>query len=216
MSSKFHDAASFAGKLTAKRLTNAWTTWYGFHQSLRSKSPFHAGLPWSIAVEPTTSCNLRCPECPSGLRSFTRPTGMMSNDTLARLLEEMHEYLLYMTLYFQGEPYLNPQFFQSVRMANEHHIYTATSTNGHYLTPLAAEETVASGLSGAPIEKRMADSRGLPVAGVTPSSRVSQTPIRSTPSGLRARALWMTVPTNFCTASATHTAASALPRAVKA
>jgi radical SAM protein with 4Fe4S-binding SPASM domain len=147
MSSKFHDAAAFAGNLTAKRLANAWTTWYGFHQSLRTKSPIHAGLPWSIAVEPTTSCNLRCPECPSGLRSFTRPTGMMTNDTLAKLLEEVHEYLLYMTLYFQGEPYLNPQFFQVVRQANEHHIYTTTSTNGHFLTPQVAEETVACGLN---------------------------------------------------------------------
>lgn len=107
----------------------------------------HPALPWSIAVEPTTSCNLRCPECPSGLRSFTRPTGMMSNDTLEKLLAELHEHLLYMTLYFQGEPYLNPQFLQSVRLANEHKIYTATSTNGHFLTPQAAEETIASGLN---------------------------------------------------------------------
>lgn len=142
-----HDAASFAGKLTAKRLANAWATWYGFHKALRTKSPIHPALPWSIAVEPTTSCNLRCPECPSGLRSFTRPTGMMSNDTLEKLLAELHEHLLYMTLYFQGEPYLNPQFFQSVRLANEHKIYTATSTNGHFLTPQAAEETIASGLN---------------------------------------------------------------------
>ncbi|MDZ7607563.1 MAG: radical SAM protein [Cyclobacteriaceae bacterium] len=147
MPGPFHDALSFAGKLTANRLANAWTTWYGFRQSLRTKDPHHPGLPWSIAVEPTTSCNLRCPECPSGLRSFTRPTGMMSNDTLAKLLDEIHEYLLYMTLYFQGEPYLNPQFFHSVRLANERNIYTATSTNGHFLTPQFAEETVACGLS---------------------------------------------------------------------
>ncbi len=147
MSSTFHDAASFAGNLTAKRLANAWTTWYGFHHAQRTKSPIHTGLPWSIAVEPTTSCNLRCPECPSGLRSFTRPTGMMSNDTLIKLLDELHEQLLYMTLYFQGEPYLNPQFFQSVRLANERRIYTATSTNGHFLSPQAAEETVTSGLN---------------------------------------------------------------------
>ena len=37
----------------------------------------HWGLPLALSFEPTTSCNLRCPECPSGLRSFTRPTGML-------------------------------------------------------------------------------------------------------------------------------------------
>ncbi len=147
MSPAFHDALSFAGNLNAKRLMNAWLVWNGFRQSLKFKDPKHPGMPWSIAVEPTTSCNLRCPECPSGLRSFTRPTGMMTNDTLAKLLDELHEYLLYMTLYFQGEPYLNPQFFQSVRLANERKIYTSSSTNSHFLTPQAAEETVASGLN---------------------------------------------------------------------
>ena len=40
------------------------------------------GYPASISFEPTTSCNLRCPECPSGLRAFTRPTGMLENKFL--------------------------------------------------------------------------------------------------------------------------------------
>jgi len=147
MSSTIYDAASFANKLSAKRVANAWRVWNGFRHSMSSKDSHHPGMPWSIAIEPTTSCNLRCPECPSGLRSFSRPTGMMSNDTLVKLLDEMHEYLLYMTLYFQGEPYLNPQFFQSVRLANEQKIYSATSTNGHFLTPQSVEETVTSGLN---------------------------------------------------------------------
>ena len=146
MSSAIRDAASFAKKLSTTRLSNAWSIWNGFRESIRNKDPYHTGLPWSISIEPTTSCNLRCPECPSGLRSFTRPTGMMSNDTLVRLLDEMHEYLMYMTMYFQGEPYLNPQFFQAVSLANKRNIYTATSTNGHFLTHQNAEETVLSGL----------------------------------------------------------------------
>ena len=104
-----------------------------------------------------------------------------------------------------------PQGTRSVRTSGMSASYITISSS-----PTGLTATVASGLSGAPIEKRMADSRKLPVASVTPSSRVSQTPTRSTPSGLRTTALWMTVPTKFCTASATHTAASALPRAVKA
>ena len=104
------------------------------------------GMPISLSVEPTTSCNLRCPECPSGLRAFTRPTGMMSMDTFTRIIDEQHRRLLYLILYFQGEPYLNKQFFDMIRYAHDKKIYTATSTNGHYLNKENAFKTVESGL----------------------------------------------------------------------
>ena len=100
----------------------------------------------SISFEPTTSCNLRCPECPSGLRQFTRPTGMLGEDLYKRTIDELHKTLLYLIFYFQGEPYLHPQFLDLVRYATERNIYTATSTNAHYLTDANARKTVESGL----------------------------------------------------------------------
>ena len=47
------------------------------------------GLPMALSFEPTTSCNLRCPECPSGLRSFTRPTGMLPEELFKRTIDEV-------------------------------------------------------------------------------------------------------------------------------
>ena len=108
--------------------------------------PIHAGLPVSIAVEPTTSCNLRCPECPSGLRSFTRPTGMLPEAMFQALIDELAATLVNLTFYFQGEPYLHPQFIELVRYAANRRIYTSTSTNAHYLTDENARRTVESGL----------------------------------------------------------------------
>lgn len=105
------------------------------------------GMPFSISVEPTTSCNLRCPECPSGLRSFSRPTGMLTLDTYQQIVDELADYLIYLILYFQGEPYLNRQLFDFIRYASERRVYTAISTNAHYLTPTNARKTVESGLS---------------------------------------------------------------------
>lgn len=105
-----------------------------------------SGLPISMAIEPTTACNLRCPECPSGLRSFTRPTGKLTTELFSTILEEVSEHLIYLTFYFQGEPYLNPQFLDMVRMATDHNIYTTTSTNAHFLDDQNAKETVLSGL----------------------------------------------------------------------
>jgi radical SAM protein with 4Fe4S-binding SPASM domain len=104
------------------------------------------GMPAGISIEPTTSCNLRCPECPSGLRSFTRNTGMLSPGLLDDILQQIHKELIYLTLYFQGEPYLNPNFFDLVDIANRYNVYSATSTNAHYLDEENARKTVASGL----------------------------------------------------------------------
>lgn len=103
-------------------------------------------MPVSISVEPTTSCNLRCPECPSGLRSFTRPTGMLDQQFFKNTIDELSSTLTYLLFYFQGEPYLHPQFLELVNYAASKNIYTATSTNAHYLNEENARKTVESGL----------------------------------------------------------------------
>jgi radical SAM protein with 4Fe4S-binding SPASM domain len=108
--------------------------------------PIQWGYPVSISFEPTTSCNLRCPECPSGLRAFTRPTGMLQKDFFTETIDDVYKELLYLIFYFQGEPYLNPSFLDMVKYASDKGIYTATSTNAHYLTDDAAKKTVESGL----------------------------------------------------------------------
>ena len=46
----------------------------------------------------------------------------------------------------QGEPYLNPAFLDMVKYASSKKIYTATSTNAHYLNDENAKKTVESGL----------------------------------------------------------------------
>ena len=99
-----------------------------------------------MAIEPTTACNLRCPECPSGLRSFSRPTGKLDPDLFKKILEQAADHLVYLTFYFQGEPYLNPKFLSMIDVANTFNIYTTTSTNGHFLDDINAKKTVASGL----------------------------------------------------------------------
>jgi radical SAM protein with 4Fe4S-binding SPASM domain len=104
------------------------------------------GLPITISFEPTTACNLRCPECPSGLRAFTRPTGNLRADFFRQVIDELHDRLMYLIFYFQGEPYINPRFLDMVRYAAGKGIYTITSTNGHFLDDDNARETVRSGL----------------------------------------------------------------------
>ncbi|MFM7486273.1 MAG: SPASM domain-containing protein [Cytophagales bacterium] len=143
---KLPDGLNFAKKLTPKRIWNASQLVSSYQLSKVSSRLYHAGMPLSISIEPTTSCNLRCPECPSGLRSFTRPTGMLKHDLFRHVIDELHPTLSYLIFYFQGEPYLHPQFLDLVRYSTEKKIYTATSTNAHYLNDKNAEATVRSGL----------------------------------------------------------------------
>jgi radical SAM protein with 4Fe4S-binding SPASM domain len=140
------DTLNFLSKLTFRRSWNAYKVWLSFQLSKYTGKPIQWGYPISISFEPTTSCNLRCPECPSGLREFTRPTGMLQNDFFKQTIDDIHKELLYLIFYFQGEPYLNPNFLEMVKYAHDKGIYTATSTNAHYLTEEKAKKTVESGL----------------------------------------------------------------------
>lgn len=142
----YADARNILSKLTFTRCWNAAKVVSSYYVTKWTGKPVQWGLPFSISFEPTTSCNLRCPECPSGLRAFTRPTGMLANDFFRKTIDEIHEKLLYLIFYFQGEPYLNPDFLEMVKYASQKKIYTATSTNAHYLTDDNARKTIESGL----------------------------------------------------------------------
>src|SRR4051812_31146481 len=141
-----NDTLNLAGKLTPRRLWNALQVWSSYRLSRLLNKPIQWGIPISITFEPTTSCNLRCPECPSGKREFTRPTGMLQTDFFRTTIDELHKEISYLVFYFQGEPFLNPQFLEMVNYASSKKIYTATSTNAHYLNDENARKTVESGL----------------------------------------------------------------------
>lgn len=142
----WNDSINYISKLTPRRVWNAVKVVSSYYISRLRKTPVQWGLPVSVAFEPTTSCNLRCPECPSGLRAFTRPTGMLQKNFFRDTVDELYKDISYLIFYFQGEPYLNPEFLDMVQYAHEKRVYTATSTNAHYLTDANAKRTVESGL----------------------------------------------------------------------
>jgi radical SAM protein with 4Fe4S-binding SPASM domain len=142
----WNDSVNFLKKLTIRRAVNAAKVFCSYHYSKLTKKTVQWGYPVSISFEPTTSCNLRCPECPSGLRAFSRPTGMLKKDFFSETIDQLSNDLMYLVFYFQGEPYLNPDFLDMVRYASSKKIYTATSTNAHYLNDKNARRTVESGL----------------------------------------------------------------------
>lgn len=146
MKNKTHHIVLLLKTLNARRAINFVKLFLSYHLSRFLKRPIVWGRPFAFSLEPTTSCNLRCPECPSGLRSFSRDTGMLPMDYAETTIKKLSKYAGYMTLYFQGEPYLNKDFFEIVVMAKQHKLFVNTSTNAHYLKDENARKTVESGL----------------------------------------------------------------------
>ena len=110
------------------------------------KKPIVFGFPFSLSIEPTTACNLACPECPSGLKQFSRPTGKLDLNVHKHMLEQLKSSVFYINYYFQGEPFIHPQFLDLIREAKLAKMYTATSTNAHFIDKAKALEIIDSGL----------------------------------------------------------------------
>jgi radical SAM protein with 4Fe4S-binding SPASM domain len=133
-------------KLSFAKVINFLKLLGSYYYSRMTGRAVQLGMPVFVSIEPTTSCNLRCPQCPSGLRQFTRETGMLQEDLFRKTILQLRRHLHSLTFYFQGEPYLNRGFLDMVRFAADQDIFTITSTNGHYLDEETARQTVQSGL----------------------------------------------------------------------
>lgn len=130
-------------KFNPQKLTNFLVCYFTFF----TKNTSGKALPYAISIEPTTSCNLRCPQCISGLRNFTRQTGMLDFGFYKTIIDQIKNHVIHLNLYFQGEPYLNPNFFEMIKYASDQNIFVMTSTNAHYLSKENAIKTIDSGLN---------------------------------------------------------------------
>ena len=133
-------------KMSFRRLWNIVLTYCSFHLSSWLNRPIHWGKPFGVSIEPTTACNLKCPECPSGLRAFSRATGNLKEDFFRKTIDQIAADTSFITFYFQGEPFINPKFLEMVRYANDRAMICSTSTNGHFLTEEVCHKIIDSGL----------------------------------------------------------------------
>lgn len=127
------------------KLPNIFLVLLSYFLSKITKKNIVFGHPFMMMIEPTNVCNLRCPLCITGSHLMTREDGMMSLSNFKQILDESGKHLVHLTLWSQGEPFVNKQFTQMVKAANKLGIKTMTSTNGHFLTE-NAEQIVQSGL----------------------------------------------------------------------
>jgi len=133
-------------KITFRKLWNMWLRGMGMLLSRISGRYVNIGMPWSYSIEPCDICNLKCKACPSGLGIIRRRRGRISIDDYKMAVDQIAPYAMNLFLYFQGEPTLHHDFAALAAYATSKGIYTATSTNAHYIDEQAAERIVRSGL----------------------------------------------------------------------
>jgi len=132
--------------LTLRRTVNLLKTGSSFLLSAALQKNILWGRPAILTVEPTNVCNLRCPLCTTGNGEMERPGGRMTLNTFRNILDIIGKDIFFLLLYHQGEPYLNKDFLEFVRLAKTQNIYCTTSSNGHYFTEQSITATIDSGL----------------------------------------------------------------------
>ena len=131
-------------RLTPKRLLNYWSVKY---QRAHGHTEL-LGYPLSLTFEATNVCNLRCPYCFTGAGEVGRERTMMPMELYRRLLDELGDYALQIDFYNWGEPLLNKNIYEMVRLASDKGLSTVISTN--FSVPFdraRAEALVSSGLA---------------------------------------------------------------------
>jgi len=130
-----------------KRVINSFVVLSSFVLSMISKKSYVRGVPFILTVEPTVLCNLRCPQCLTGMGDIERDQNSFDLKMFKDIIEQVGDKIWYMLLYNQGEPFLNSKLLDFIKIAKQKRIYVTTSTNGHFLTDEKyVEKLVKSGL----------------------------------------------------------------------
>jgi len=116
-------------EVTAKRLLNAAKNYV----AMKTKNTIAPGYPSIMMVEPTNFCNLNCPLCPTGNGTLKVPRGSMKLEQFKKVIDECGPYLLNLTLWNWGEPFMNKNVYDMIDYAKSKNIFLRVSTNGHLL-----------------------------------------------------------------------------------
>ncbi len=133
-------------KLSLGRILNYILLRLEYCIALVSKKPIIHAKPFAASIEPATSCNLHCPECPTGTNEKRISATNISLSTFQKMLNPLLPELFYLNLYFQGEPFLNKDLMKMIGYANNKKIITNVSTNGHFINESTIEDLIKSKL----------------------------------------------------------------------
>lgn len=143
---QFYDYLNILKCLTLTRIINASRLYISFLILKHFKLILFTKGPLAVSVESTTYCNLECPQCPSGTGKLSRKPGNIDTVLFKKWLAQLKDSVIWLNLYFQGEPFLNRNFFHLIKTAKKQSFYVVSSTNGHFLNYENCQKIIDSGL----------------------------------------------------------------------
>tara|TARA_R110002072_G_scaffold298816_1_gene473250 strand:+ start:5077 stop:6123 length:1047 start_codon:yes stop_codon:yes gene_type:complete len=111
--------------------------------------------PLSMLVDPASVCNFKCSFCPTGNPELIKSTGrnqvLLSLDLFKKIIADIEQFetdLEVLRLYKDGEPLLNPNFVDFVKLAKSCPKIkrVETTTNGSKLTRKMSDNLIEAGI----------------------------------------------------------------------
>ena len=93
------------------------------------------GKPVLLTIEPTNTCDQKCPICETGNGTLGREKRVMSYDSFKNIINQFDGTLNQLYFYFMGEPFLNKDAYKMIEYAENRGIYVSTCTNGNFVDP---------------------------------------------------------------------------------
>ena len=86
--------------------------------------------PYIVILDVTNVCNLRCPFCPTGaFQKSGRKPSMMTAEFVSHVMDHLADTAVICYLYNWGEPLLNPEIEDIIRVIHDRGVFTSLSTN---------------------------------------------------------------------------------------
>lgn len=132
--------------LTYSRIANYLSARVGYLYSNLTANVYLNAKPISASIEPANYCNLSCPHCPTGRRLIEKTDKRLTVSDFKSYIDSLLPELMYLNLYFQGEPFLNKDLPEMIRYAADNGVFTCVSTNGNSLTENTIVKLKESGI----------------------------------------------------------------------
>jgi len=137
------DQTGIYRNLTFKKVLNYIKNMY----SAILRKPYVNSYPIHIRVDPANSCQLKCPLCPIGQGLPSRAKGMMRFDDYKKIINQLGDYIISLSIFSWGEPLLNKDVFKMIKYAAGRKIFIDMSSNFSYFNEYMAESLIESQLS---------------------------------------------------------------------
>lgn len=132
--------------ITYYRLKNYVLSSLGYCFSNVTGKVYLKAKPISASIEPANYCNLSCPHCPTGRKLIDKTDKRLTLNDFKHYIDLLLPELMYLNLYFQGEPLLNKDLPEMIRYASDKGVFTCVSTNGTVLTEEVVKNIKESGV----------------------------------------------------------------------